>query len=87
MNLWRNACPAYRTSVDQHAMKNSLRSRLAKKLKELRGDKTIRVFADELGLSKSTLHKLEQGEQNLSLDQLQRICDALKCDIAELFSP
>ena len=85
MNPWVKACPAYRTSPVLHAMKNSLRTRLAKKLRTLRGEKTIRLFAEELGLSKSTLHKLEQGEQNLTLDQLQRICDGLGCDVGELF--
>jgi len=65
----------------------TLASRLAMRLKELRGETTQRVFARRLGISKSSLNRLEIGEQNVSLRTLQKLCQRLKCDIADLFPP
>ena len=64
-----------------------LAERLAKKLRELRGEKSQLQFARRLGVSKSSLNRMEQGEQNVSLRTLEALCKRLKCDIAELFPP
>jgi len=62
-----------------------LATRLAKKLKSLRGDTPQYRFARKLGISKSSLNRMEIGEQNVSLATLERLCVRLKCDIADLF--
>ncbi len=62
-----------------------LRNKLAKKIKSLRGDETQREFARKLGISKSSLHRIEMKEQNVGLDTLEEFCRRLKCDISDLF--
>ena len=63
----------------------SLANRLATKLQELRGDTAQVQFAQKLGISKSSLNRMEMGEQNVSLKTLQILCRKLKCDVADLF--
>jgi transcriptional regulator with XRE-family HTH domain len=62
-----------------------LAQRLAKRLQELRGDMPQVQFARRLGISKSSLNRMEIGDQNVSLNTLERLCTRLKCDIADLF--
>ncbi len=38
-----------------------------------------------MGISDSTLHRMEMGEQNVTLKTLEQICDPLKCSISEMF--
>ncbi len=68
----------------RNAMGN-LRKRLARKLIALRGDKSQSQYARETGLSKSTLSRLEAGEQNTTLDSLETLCRKLRIDILDLF--
>lgn len=63
----------------------NLRLRLARKLVALRGDKSQLQYSKEIGLSNSTLRRLEDGTQNLTLDSLQILCERLGCDVVELF--
>lgn len=65
----------------------NLTERLAHRLKVLRGDASQLQFAKRLGVSKSSLHRMEQGEQNVSLKTLDTLCRRLKCDISDLFPP
>ena len=58
---------------------------LARNIRALRGDKTQDAFARKLGISQSTLARLESGVQNTTIKTLQQICKALRCDIGELF--
>jgi putative transcriptional regulator len=46
-----------------------------------------RDFARRLGISKSSLHRLEMRQQNVGLDMLEHLCRRLKCDLADLFPP
>ncbi len=62
-----------------------LASRLARKLQDLRGDTPQYRYARKLGISKSSLNRMETGEQNVSLRTLEKICARLKCDIRDLF--
>lgn len=64
---------------------NTLARRLAKKLRELRGDEPQLRFCRKLGISKSSLHRMEEGDQNTSLRTLEVLCSRLHCDIADLF--
>jgi transcriptional regulator with XRE-family HTH domain len=64
-----------------------LRQQLARELRRRRGDTTHRDFARQLGISKSSLHRIEMGEQNVGLDLLEHLCTRLHCTIGELFPP
>jgi DNA-binding Xre family transcriptional regulator len=46
---------------------------------------TYAQFARKMGLSDSTLHRMELGEQNVTLKTLEQICDRLKCSVSDLF--
>ena len=56
--------------------------RLAKQLgsflRTKRGNLTYQQFSCKMGLSDSTLHRLELGEQNVTLKTLDQICGRLK---------
>ena len=62
-----------------------LRKRLAHRIRRLRGTMTQRDFARRLGISKSSLHRIEMSEQNVGIDMLERFCQRLKCDLNDLF--
>jgi transcriptional regulator with XRE-family HTH domain len=64
----------------------TLAKRLAARIRALRGERTLVVFARRLGISKSSLARLETGDQNVSLRTLERLCVRLKCDIDDLFA-
>ena len=64
-----------------------LRKRLAQHLRRLRGTTPQRDFARRLGISKSSLHRMEMNQQNVGLDMLEQLCQRLKCDLADLFPP
>jgi transcriptional regulator with XRE-family HTH domain len=63
------------------------RERLAYYLRTLRGDEGQIAFARRIGVSQSTLQRLEMAEQNVGLDTLERICMRLHCEIGDLFPP
>ncbi|WP_123306657.1 UDP-N-acetylglucosamine 1-carboxyvinyltransferase [Cellulomonas sp. PhB143] len=44
-------------------------------------------LAERLSTSQSAIHRIEQGSQNISLDMLTRVSDALSADIITLGSP
>jgi len=62
-----------------------LAKQLAAFLRKKRGDLTFQQFSRKTGISDSTLHRLELGEQNVTLQTLEQICDRLKCSISEIF--
>jgi len=64
---------------------NNLAIRLGKRLRELRGQEPQLQFSRKLGISNSSLNRMEQGEQNVSLKTLEVLCKRLKCDISDLF--
>lgn len=43
-------------------------------------------MARKLGISQPTLNRLESANQNTTLRTLGRLCQALKCEVGELFS-
>jgi len=63
----------------------NLAERLGKRLRELRGDIPQLQFAKKLGISKSSLNRIEIGCQNVTLETLDQLCKALKCDLSHLF--
>ncbi len=59
--------------------------RLARNIRRRRGRASQRVFAKKLGISQSTLARIENAGQNTTINTLRQIMKALKCDIGELF--
>ena len=66
-------------------MPASLEQQLGKFLRARRGEMTYAQFAKKLGLPPSTLHRLESGEQSITLRGLQRILRRLKCGLHDIF--
>lgn len=64
---------------------DNLAIRLGKRLRELRAEESQLQFSRKLGISKSSLNRMEQGEQNVSLKTLETLCERLGCDVGELF--
>ena len=58
--------------------------RLGERLRLLRGEATLREFAPTLGLDAQSLHRIESGKQNVTLDTLDTICQRLKCKAGDL---
>lgn len=65
---------------------DTLAKRLGQRLRELRGDMSQLQFARKLSISKSSLNRMELGEQNVSLRTLDKLCRRLKCDVSDLFA-
>ena len=64
---------------------DNLAIRLGQRLQELRGEEPQLQFSKKLGISNSSLNRMEQGEQNVSLKTLETLCKRLKCDVGDLF--
>lgn len=62
-----------------------LRKRLAVFLREKRGEMTLREFSKKYGLSKDTANRIENCDQNVTIDTLEHFCKVFKCDIGDLF--
>ena len=50
-----------------------------------RGDQTFQQFARKIGLSDSTLQRIEMMEQNVTIDTIQHIVDRLRCKMLDIF--
>lgn len=61
-----------------------LRKRLAKRLKQLKGDSKQAEFARRIGIGQASLNRILQAEQSVSLDLLETICNSLRIDVTEL---
>jgi len=66
-------------------VRKSLEQQLGAFLRQKRGNATYAQFARKLGVSESTLFRLEQGEQNATLKMLQNLMDRLHCSIGDIF--
>ena len=58
--------------------------RIAQKFKELRGNESQLQFAKKIGISQSSLNRIENKDQNISLYVLERVAEKLKIDIKDL---
>lgn len=65
---------------------STLAQRLGIRLRELRGEESQLQFSKKLGISNSSLNRMELGEQNVSLNTLEVLCKRLKCDVGDLFA-
>ena len=64
-----------------------LRRRLATFMKKKRAEKPLREFAARYSLSKDTVARIENEEQNVTIDMLDHMCKVFRCDIVDLFPP
>lgn len=67
-------------------MRAGLDTQLAVFLRRKRGDTTYAQFARRLGISASTLYRLEHGEQSITLERLEQIMMRLRCSIGDIFN-
>lgn len=63
----------------------SLHQQLGWFLRKERGALTYQQFARKVGVSKSTLHRMELGEQNVTLETLEQLTKRLKCSLSDIF--
>jgi len=66
-------------------VRNTLEKQLSTFLRKKRGDMTFAEFSRKLALPPSTLHRLEQCEQSITLRSLQQIMERLKCKLSDIF--
>ena len=66
-------------------MRQKLRKQLAAFLKKARGEMSFTKFEKKMGISASTLHRIEMCDQNVTLDTLEDIMARLKASMVEIF--
>jgi DNA-binding Xre family transcriptional regulator len=64
---------------------SSLQQQLGKFLRKKRGDLSYPEFSRKVGISSSSLHRMELGEQNVTLKSLEQILKRLKCKWSDVF--
>lgn len=65
--------------------KRSLDKQLAIFLRKERGELSYAAFSKKVGLSHTTLHRIEKGEHRLTVDKLQTVLERLKIKLADIF--
>ena len=66
-------------------MRETLDQKLARFLRKQRGTMTFVQFSRKTGLLPSTLHRLENGQQSITLRRLQQLQTRLKCRFEDIF--
>jgi transcriptional regulator with XRE-family HTH domain len=61
------------------------RQELARFIRAKRGKMTFAQFSRKTGLSASTLQRLEVGDQNITIDTLERLLGRLGKELGNLF--
>jgi transcriptional regulator with XRE-family HTH domain len=67
------------------SVSRKLRTQLGTYLRKERGELTYAQFARRIGISKSTLQRLEQGEQNITVDTLEHLLSKLSAGMSKVF--
>jgi DNA-binding Xre family transcriptional regulator len=67
-------------------MAASMQKQLGQFLRKRRGEMTLPAYARKLGISSSSLHRMEMGEQNVTLKTLELLLKRLKCNAADVFN-
>ncbi len=60
-------------------------ARLAKYLRRARGGMSYYAFGKKVGISHTTLHRIERGEHHLTLNKLETILNKLKISLSDVF--
>ena len=63
----------------------SLQKKLGRFLRTKRGDLSYPAFARKVGISSSSLQRMELGEQNVTLKTLEHLLGKLNGSMAEVF--
>ena len=63
----------------------SLQKQLGRFLRKKRGSTSYPAFARKLGVSSSSLHRMELGEQNVTLKTLQQLMKRFNCSLGDIF--
>ena len=66
-------------------MRQTLDHQLAIFLRNRRGEVTYAAFSRKLGITPSSLFRLENCQQSITLKTLQQILDRLKCSWSDIF--
>jgi predicted transcriptional regulator len=64
---------------------STLDKKLAKFLRDQRGEMTFAQFSKKVGLPPSTVFRLERCEQSITLGRLNLVMDKLKCSWKDVF--
>jgi transcriptional regulator with XRE-family HTH domain len=69
------------------AVENNIKKIFGARVRALRSEKgwSQEDFAFECGLHRTYIGAVERGERNVSLENIKKIADTFKIDIAELF--
>ena len=66
-------------------VRTTLERQFAVFIRKQRGERPYRDFARKLGISKSSLARLEMGEESITLKRLNLVLNRLKCQPADVF--
>jgi transcriptional regulator with XRE-family HTH domain len=66
-----------------------IRIRFGARVRQLRNDRgwSQEGLADKAGLHRTYIGSVERGEQNISLENIEKLAATLEVSLAELFSP
>lgn len=86
-------CIAGGVTIEPHAVRCldykprmvQLRQRLALFIRNKRGNTPQRDFARKIGVAQSTIMRIENLDQNVTLDTLEHLCRTFHADIGDLF--
>jgi transcriptional regulator with XRE-family HTH domain len=78
--------PEYEARHDARVRKG-LNKQVAAFLRVRRGDQTYASFGRKVGLSPSTLFRLENGEQSITIQKLEQVLARLRCTVRDVFPP
>ncbi len=67
------------------AVRTTLDKQFATFIRKQRGEMPYRDFARKLGISKSSLARLEMGEESITLKRLNQVLNRLKCHSYRLY--
>lgn len=66
-------------------MQRNLDAQLAKFLRKARGSLSYAQFGKRVGISHTTLHRIERGEHHLTLHKLETVITKLKIRLSDIF--
>lgn len=66
-------------------MQRHLDRQLAKFLRKARGSLSYADFAKKVGVSYTTLHRIERGEHHITLNKLETILNKLRLSLKDVF--
>jgi transcriptional regulator with XRE-family HTH domain len=68
---------------------NDIRTRFGARVRQLRNDRgwSQEELADRAGLHRTYIGSIERGEQNIGLQNIEKLAGTLEVSLAELFSP